>query len=44
LNTYLQNEAKQAKIKEYEHQIDQIVYKLYDLTPEEVAVVEGQGG
>jgi len=31
-----------ADISKLEHQIDQIVYKLYDLTPEEIAVVEGQ--
>ena len=38
---YLANSAKQAKVKEYERQIDQMVYQLYDLTPEEIAVVEG---
>ncbi len=38
---YLSNPAKQAKVKELEHQIDQMVYKLYELTPEEIAVVEG---
>ena len=26
-----------------ECQIDQMVYKLYDLTPEEIAIVEGKG-
>ena len=39
---YLQNTDKQAKVKEYERQIDQMVYKLYDLTPEGIAIVEGQ--
>lgn len=38
---YSTNSAKQAKVKEYECQIDQMVYQLYDLTPEEIAVVEG---
>jgi hypothetical protein len=38
---YLSNPAKQVKVKEYERQIDQMVYQLYDLTPEEIAVVEG---
>jgi hypothetical protein len=38
---YLANPAKQAKVKEYERQIDQMVYQLYDLTPEEIAIVEG---
>jgi hypothetical protein len=36
------NPAKQSKIKEYEHQIDEMVYKLYGLTPEEIAIVEGR--
>jgi hypothetical protein len=38
---YLINPTKQAKVKEYERQIDQMVYQLYELTPEEVVVVEG---
>jgi len=29
---YLENPQKQAKVKEYERQIDQLVYKLYELT------------
>ena len=33
--------AKQAKARELERQIDQMVYELYGLTPEEIAVVEG---
>jgi len=37
---YLSNPTKQAKVKEYERQIDQMVYQLYDLTPEDIAVVE----
>ncbi len=41
---YLSNPAKQAKVKELECQIDQMVYELYGLTPEEVAVVEGNSG
>ncbi len=39
---YLQNFAKQAKVKEYECQIDQMVYKIYGLTPEEIAIAEGK--
>jgi len=31
---------KQTKIKEYERQIDQMVYKLYDLTQEEIKTME----
>jgi len=38
---YLENPAKQAKVKEYERQIDQLVYKLYGLTEEEIKIVEG---
>ena len=39
---YLSDPAKQAKVKELEHQIDQMVYALYGLTPEEIGVVEGK--
>ena len=37
---YLENPQKQARVKEYERQIDQLVYKLYDLTDEEIKIVE----
>ena len=37
---YLASPEKQAKVKEYEHQIDQMVYELYGLTEEETRVVE----
>ena len=30
-----------AKVSEYEKEIDQLVYKLYDLTEEEIKIVEG---
>ncbi|MFH1827603.1 MAG: N-6 DNA methylase, partial [bacterium] len=39
---YLENSAKQVKVKEYEKQIDQMVYKLYGLTSEEIKIVEGE--
>jgi hypothetical protein len=39
---YLGNPQKQAKVNEYERQIDQMVYKLYDLTEEEVKILEGK--
>jgi hypothetical protein len=39
---YLSNPAKQGKVKELERQIDQMVYELYELTPDEIAVVEGR--
>ena len=32
--------TKTAKTREYEKQIDQLVYKLYGLTPEEIKIVE----
>lgn len=37
---YQTNSVKQAKVKEYEREIDQMVYKLYGLTKEEIEVVE----
>jgi hypothetical protein len=37
---YLKNTDKQAKVKEYEKQIDKMVYKLYGLTDEEIKTVE----
>lgn len=37
---YLQNPQKQTQVKEYERQIDQLVYKLYGLTEEEIKIVE----
>lgn len=39
---YLQNTAKQSQVKEYEKQIDQMVYELYGLTEEEIKIVEGE--
>jgi hypothetical protein len=40
---YLQSLDKQAKTCNLEKQIDQMIYKLYNLTPEEIAIVEGKG-
>ncbi len=40
-NDYLQNPQKQAIVKSLEAEIDQLVYKLYDLTPEEIKIVGG---
>jgi len=37
---YLENPEKQSKVKELEKQIDQLVYQLYNLTPEEITIVE----
>ncbi|MBW2165974.1 MAG: hypothetical protein JRG74_07735, partial [Deltaproteobacteria bacterium] len=39
---YLQDKFKQAKVKAIEAEIDQLVCKLYDLTPEEIKIVEGK--
>ncbi len=37
---YLDNSDKQAKVKRLEKEIDQLVYKLYGLTKEEINVIE----
>ena len=37
---YLENPQKQAKVKEYQRQIDELVYNLYGLTEEEIKIVE----
>ena len=38
---YLQNPSKKRQVQEYEKQIDQLVYKLYSLTPKEIKTIEG---
>ena len=40
---YQNNKSKQARVNELEKQIDQMVYKLYGLTKEEIAMVEDSG-
>ena len=37
---YLEHTEKQAKVRDIERQIDELVYKLYDLTEEEIKIVE----
>lgn len=37
---YLENKEKQELVKEYEKQIDIMVYKLYDLTYQEVLIID----
>lgn len=37
---YITNTEKQAEVKKLEYQIDELVYKLYDLKPEEIEIVE----
>ena len=39
---YLNNPEKQSRVSALERQIDKMVYNLYDLTPEEIAIVEGK--
>src|SRR3989344_1864347 len=39
-DNYLDNPDKKAKVKRLEKEIDQLVYKLYELTPEEIEIVE----
>jgi len=36
----IENPTKQNQLREYEKQINHLVYKLYDLTPEEIKVIE----
>ena len=36
---YLNNPAKQVEVKELEGQIDQMVYEMYGLTPQEIGVM-----
>jgi hypothetical protein len=38
---YETDQQKQEKVKELEKQIDQLVYKLYNLTEEEIKIIEG---
>jgi hypothetical protein len=37
---YLTNHNKQTILKEYENQIDQMVYQIYGLTDDEIKIVE----
>ncbi|MDD4353585.1 MAG: Eco57I restriction-modification methylase domain-containing protein [Candidatus Nanoarchaeia archaeon] len=37
---YFENNQKHKKVKEIQDNIDQLVYKLYNLTPEEIKIVE----
>jgi len=41
LQTWDENQNRQTDTIDLEIQIDQIVYQLYDLTEEEIAIVEG---
>ncbi|MDD4083687.1 MAG: N-6 DNA methylase [Sphaerochaetaceae bacterium] len=40
---YLDNSDEQVKVKKLEKEIDQLVYKLYGLTSEEIKIVEENG-
>ncbi len=39
-NNYLDNDETQEKIKELEEKINQLIYKLYSLTSEEIKIIE----
>ena len=39
---YVENPIKQKKVDEYEQEIDELVYALYNLTPAEIALIEGR--
>lgn len=38
---YDTNQSKQQQVKNLEHEIDQLVYQLYNLTDEEIKIIEG---
>jgi hypothetical protein len=38
---YDTNQEKQEQVKRLEHKIDQLVYQLYNLTEEEIKIIEG---
>ena len=42
-DNYFHNSTKQAKVKELEHQIDQMIYELYGLTGNEIKIIEQFG-
>ena len=42
-SSFSNGEFKEADTSALEKQIDEMVYALYGLTPEEIAVVEGKG-
>jgi hypothetical protein len=39
-NDYTYNKEKQVEVKKLERQIDQMVYQLYNLTDDEIEIVE----
>ena len=41
---YLTNPVKQSEVRECELKIDQLVYDLYELTPDEITVIENAPG
>ena len=38
---YLENATKRARVRDRENEIDQMVYNLYGITPEEMGMIEG---
>lgn len=40
-NDYVENIDKQGQVKEFEKQINQMIYKLYGLSEDEIKIVEG---
>jgi len=43
-STYLLNKEKQLKVKAFDREIDDLVYRLYNLTAEEIALIEKEIG
>jgi hypothetical protein len=40
IEDYLMDKEKQNEVKKLEHQIDKLVYELYDFIPEEIEIIE----
>ena len=41
-HNYPESPEEQAKVQQLKNEIDQMVYELYGLTKEEIAIVEGK--
>jgi hypothetical protein len=39
----MRHQPRQGQIEATDRQIDALIYELYELTEEEIAIVEGQG-
>lgn len=39
---YITSAGKQIKVRDLERRVDELVYKLYGLTPEEITIVKAR--